>query len=91
MIMGGKLLGNMNAFELNKNERWMSFLVNPSRLCVSFTDLALFYASVNCGELIVTQVIIVHKNVNKFFFLVPYLPWGSSPVLYLFINSFQYS
>lgn len=93
MIMGGRLLGNVKDFEMSKNGKWIFFLVHPSRLSVSFTGLELFYNSVNCRKLIVMQMIIVHKNVNKFY-LVPhhwFLSCGYLPVLYLFVNSFQHS
>lgn len=71
MIMGGRLLENVKGFEMSKNDKWIFFLVHPSRLSVSFTGFELFYNSVNCSKLIVMQMITVHKNVNKFY-LVPY-------------------
>lgn len=93
MIMGGRLLGNVTDFEMSKNDKWMSFLVDFSRLSVSLPGLELFYNSVNYRKLIAMQMIIVYKNVNKFC-LVLYnrlLPCGYSPVLYLFVNSFRLS
>lgn len=43
MIMGGRLLGNVKDFEMSKNDKWMSFLLHPSRLSVSFTGFEELY------------------------------------------------
>lgn len=69
--MGGRLLGNETDSEMSKNDKWMSFLVYFSRLSLPFTGFELLYNSVNCRKLIVIQMIIVYKNVNKFC-LLPY-------------------
>lgn len=71
MIMGGRLLGNATDSEMSKNDKWMSFLVYFFRLSVSFTGFELLYNFVHYRKLIVMQMIIVYKNVNKFC-LLPY-------------------
>ena len=61
MIMGGKLLGSVEDFEMSKSNKWVSFLVYLSKLYVSFIGFELIYSFLICGKLIIMQVIIVHK------------------------------